>query len=169
MVNKISLLVVFLMILNVPIFSQEPLTKNGENSLYYKALKIYLEENEKEYSKLFPQRNFHNVLVIKIDLITTKLPAKIGKFKVEYVDYDELTIRAKNNAEQKKNTQTLIASEFQPITNDKNNIVVTISEYKVTYEESRLSLGLSDGIRIEFKYDCLVGDYVLIKFEFFGV
>jgi hypothetical protein len=103
MVNKISLLVVFLMILNVPIFSQEPLTKNGENSLYYKALKIYLEENEKEYSKLFPQRNFHNVLVIKNDLITTKLPAKIGKFKVEYVDYDELTIRAKNNAEQKKN------------------------------------------------------------------
>jgi hypothetical protein len=169
MINKLTLLCLLLLISSLPVFAQGTLVKDDENSLYYKALKVYLEENEKEYSKLFPQRDFHNVIVVKNNLITEKLPDKIGRFKIAYADYDELTVKAKNIAEKKKTAQTLFASEFQPIVNDKNKLVITISEYKVGYEGNRLTLGLSDGIRIEFKFDCSTGEYVVDKFEFFGV
>lgn len=171
MINKFTMLFLLFLISTATIFSQGTLTKSEKNNLYYKALKVYLEENEKEYSKLFPQRDFHNVIVVKNDLITTKLPNKVGKFKIEYVDYDELTVKAKDMAmaEEKNNTKSLIVSEFQPIINNENRLVITISEYIVTYERNRLNLGISDGIRIEFRFDCLIGDYVVDKFEFFGV
>jgi hypothetical protein len=148
---------------SVSAFSQTGNTSES-GDLYYKALKIYLEENEKEYSKLFSDRDFSRIIVMKDTFLPKNLPNSIGKYKIEFVDYDEVKKRLK-----KGNDKTLLVAEFRPLINSENRLVISIAEYQAKYEKKRLSLGLSDGIRITFKFDCETEDFVLDKFEFFGV
>ena len=138
---------------------------NAESEdLYYKSLKIYLEENEKEYSKLFADRDFTKAIIMKDSFLPQNLPTSIGKYKVDFIDYEELRKRLK-----KETNRTLIVAEFGPLLNQGNKFIISIAEYHAKYERRKLSLGLSDGIRITFRFDCGREKFIFETFEFFGV
>jgi hypothetical protein len=157
---KIGLIVLFIA---TTALAQSPVNAESED-LYYKSLKIYLEENEKEYSKLFADRDFTKAIIVKDSFLPQNLPTSIGKYKIEFIDYDELRKRLK-----KETNKTLIVAEFRPLLNQGNKFVISIAEYHAKYERSKLSLGLSDGIRIIFRFDCGEEKFVFETFEFFGV
>jgi hypothetical protein len=142
--------------------------KKSEESLYYQALKNYLEKKEQEYSKVFPDRDFRNILVAKDALITKNLPTKIGVYSVSFVNFDELAELAKKNDSNDSEINISLV-EMQPIKNEENKLVIKVIESDARYEKNRLSLSVSDGAKIYFIFDYSKQTYVVAKVEFFGI
>jgi hypothetical protein len=138
-------------------------TINEENSLYVDAVRIYLERSEQEYGRLFRDRDFTKALILKSDSLPDNMPTTVGKYTITYLDSEE--IRSKIG----KTDQGLTVAELRPINLDKNTLTITVVEYRARLDKKKLTLGLSDGIKMYFRFDCLKNKFVVIRSEFFGV
>lgn len=157
-----------LILLVAPSFSQRASMKETNKSLYYEALKTYLEKNEQEYSKLFPERDFRNITVAKNSFITKNLPSEIGDYSINFVNYDELVELVKKNTAKDSEAKTTVV-EIHPIKNEENKLAIKVVKSNARYEKKQLSLAVSDGGKIYFSFDCSKQTYVVDKIDFFGI
>jgi hypothetical protein len=116
-----------LILLAISAFSQNISTKDDKENLYYQAFRTYLEKTEQRYSKLFPERNFRNVVAAKDSFITKNLPNKIEIYSIQFVNYDEL-IEIVKKYDSKNSEPKISVIEIQPIKNEGNSLVEAISK-----------------------------------------
>ena len=161
-------ILLILVLLFTSAFPQHVSTKESDKGLYYEALKTYLEKNEQEYSRLFPERDFRNVIVATDSFITKNLPDKIGVYSINFVSYDELLELVKKRTATDSEEKISVV-EVHPIRNEGNKLVVKFVESNARYEKKQLSLAVSDGANIYFSFDCSKQSYIIDRVDFFGI
>ena len=162
---KVMSIIAFLAISS---FSQGKAGNENVEDIYFEALKIYLEKNELEYSKIIPTKDYQNVTVGKNSFITKNLPSRIGVYSINFVSLDEL--KKKILKTKIKNDKLKVpVVEIYPVKIVGNQLVVNFSESYASYQNKKLTLSVSDGARVFFSFDCSKQEYVFDRIEFWGI
>jgi len=136
-----------------------------ENNLYYKALISYLEKRAEMYesNEYLKTQEYLNVLIEENSELTDGLPEKSGRFTMKYLDYTE---RAKTFKTLGKEYRLVIV---HPIQFKDGKLVIGFSEHMFSFKKKVSFYAVSDGCRVEFRYDCEKKVFVVDKVELWGI
>jgi hypothetical protein len=164
MAKRFILTIIAIGLLSSSAFSQAKPSPSVENNLYVKALFACLEANAKAFSiQTNPPYDVHNVIVQKDKILTSDFPTQIGVYRIEYLDAQALINRYKA----KKAEFPIIV--IRPMKNEGAKLVISFTDYVITYEKKTLNYALTGGFNVSLRYDCDKQEYVIEKTDLWGV
>jgi hypothetical protein len=158
---KKIILVLILIISCLKGFGQD----NENEKIYLQALDRYAVEMDSFYYKNSKEINKKIIYLEKPNFIDFKtLPSKIGNYKIVLLTKDNLEeIYHKENFK-------LYHTRIFPIEITEGKLMIGIIPYHGEMKNGKdLSLGLSDGTSVYFKYDCNLKTFVHDKTENWGI
>ncbi|HLM00651.1 MAG TPA: hypothetical protein VK400_06315 [Pyrinomonadaceae bacterium] len=149
-----------------------------EENLYVRGLRACLEKEVEQYSK-FSDADLYNILVLSDYKLTGELPAKIGKFNLEYLEGARLIEKFKSLTKTRyKERGAIPVIEIFPLS-DKNNKLLfgynnfwyrrTVKSGFFSKRKIADSFGLEGGCRVEIGFDSPQQKFVIEKVELWGV
>lgn len=164
------MLCIILIFLSSSAFSQERSKPVAEDNLYYRALFASLDKMNREWGNIDAsvegrqiRTDYQDMIVLKNLDITEGLPSQYGKYRVQYLDSQELIDKYKKL---RKEFAILVT---YPMVNDKERLEMTFNVYWISYEKRNLSFALSDWSKVYFRYDCEKREYVIDEVKLGGI
>jgi hypothetical protein len=160
---------------SVSIDAQPP--QQPEN-LYVRSLGACLEKELEAYSK-FSEIDFENILVVGDYKLTHDLPAKIGKFNLEYLYGVQLIEKFKTLTKTRYKARGAIpVIEIFPLRDKDSKLLFGYSNFWFRHSEKGgffskkkilNSFSLEGGCRVEIGFDSSQKKFVIEKVELWGV
>lgn len=133
-----------------------------EANLYYRALFASLDKMDREWGGQ-GRTDYHNMVVQNNRSITEGLPSRLGDYRVEYLEPQELIDRYKKL---RKEFAILVA---YPMVNEGERLEITFNVYWISYKKSSLNYALSDWSKVYFRYECDKREYVVDEVKLGGI
>lgn len=144
--------------------SQSNSADSFNSNLYFIALRTALQAEYDAYSKQSPDRDHTNAIVEANEFLNEGFPKEIGRFRVEYLSYQELGSRYKVKKEQ------IPVMIMTPIRNEGAKLIISISDYWVSFPKKNHSvLSLEGGTKVTFIYDLSTNQFVVEDIHLWGV
>lgn len=140
----------------------------SEQNVYHVALKAYLEENEKRYSKLFPDKDFRSIILVYDPIITEGIPGQIGPYSIRQLKFADLLGMIEEKTIKQSNYKAEVI-EIRPIRFRNSQMLLSIVESYAEKDDARLSLSISDEAVLTIRFDCTKNIFYVEKIDFFGL
>ena len=150
---RVHAVVLVLLCINSPFAA-----RSQETSLYLRSLTAYAQAGR-------PTVQDSGVLVVVKNNVVDDpalfypLPTNVGSIRVEFVDDNALRARYRENK------KAFWAIEIKPMVNRANELIVDCQEYRAAVRRGKVTLSVMGGVRIHWRFDSQIGDYVLTRVE----
>ncbi|MGC9971058.1 MAG: hypothetical protein ABSE56_10740 [Bryobacteraceae bacterium] len=132
---------------------------DAATDLYYLSMGACLQARAEHLRTPGTSTDYSTVIVRDDMEITHGLPASVGVFRIEYLDYAALKQRyTRSKAE-------FPAIAIAPMKNRGNLLIVRCWDYRVSVRGRKLVLGVAGGWDVQWRYDCTSGKYAVVNVE----
>jgi hypothetical protein len=162
MKKTIAIALTIFLISSIDVFAQT-LKEASEDSLYFKALSVYLNEAAKKYANIKTARDYNKIIIQKDENLTANLPNNIGSQKIQIKDLSDI------RDEFRRGKVKVPVTVVRPMENEGEKLIIRFTEYWVNFTDKKTEFSLEGGCKVEFLFDCTKRKYVINKVEFWGV
>ena len=161
MLARTILSIACVLLLAVDAYPQAPATPEG--NLYLKALSACVEKQGQEYKGLGGGRDYLNRVVEKDSFLTEKLPTRLGVYRLEYLNGNQLITRYQ------RGRKPFPLLSMRPMVSEAGLLRIALADYWFSYEKRSLNYSLEGGCNVFFRYDCEQKAHVLDRVDLWGV
>jgi hypothetical protein len=161
--RTVSMLCCLLLVSSLCTFASSTNGAQADDNLYVMALSAYLDSAAKKYANIKTKRDYDNLIVEKDDALVRSFPTKLGSHRVKFASPQELIERLK------RDRSGIPITVIRPVKNEDTRLIVSLSEYVVTFGKKGLIYSLEGGCNVEIIFDCSRRAFSVNKVAFWGV